>query len=268
MVHAIPVVEQSQRPEAQDTEIITVNRTTDDLGNEVVNGGQTNGREPQSEHIVREPPVDGRLNHAPHRLDEQHDLRGSVQPRKPEDRGQKVPLGNVQVTLSPQAEGHNRPNRDQSVADEKNRSRIARHLQPLDGRGITDQDSAHAHGDANIVEQVGHGDQTGSHQRNAAQAAHQPDGHTHRNLRGEPVDDRVEVSRADIGKSEPFPARQETRGVELDTRHQCQNGAGQKPRQPTEEKEEHRHPTRGVNLRQCSLVTDIGTATGEGITRQ
>ena len=260
MVHAIPVVEQRQRPEAQDTEVITVNRTTDDLGNEVVNGGQTDGREPQSEHIVREPPVDGRLNHAPHRLDEEHHLRGSVEPREPKNRGQKVPLGNVQMALGPQAEGDNRPDRNERITNEKNRSRIARHLQPLDGRGITDQDSAHAHCDANIVEQVGHGDQTGSHQRNAAQAAHQPNGHTHRNLRGEPVNDRVEVSRADIGKSEPFPARQETRGVQLDTRHQCQNGAGQKPRQPTEEKEEHRHPTRGVDLRQCSLVADIGAS--------
>ena len=184
-----------------------MNRTTDDLGNKVVDGSQTNRREPQSEHIVREPPVDGRLNHAPHGLDEQHDLRGSIQPRKPENRGQKVPLGDVQMSLGPQAEGDNRPDRDQRVANKKDRSGIARHFEPLDGRGITHQDSAHTHGDANIVEQVGHGNQTGSHQRNAAQAAHQPNRHTHRNLRGEPVNDRIEVSRTDIGKSKPFPTR-------------------------------------------------------------
>ena len=145
------------------------------------------------------------------------------------------------MTLSTQAKGDNRPHRDQCITDEKDRGGVAGHFQPLDGRGITDEDAAHTHGDTEIVEQVGHGNETRSHQRNAAQAAHQPNRHAHRNLRSESVDDGVKVRRADIGESEPLPARQETWGMELDAGHERQNGARQQPGETAQEKEKHRY---------------------------
>ena len=51
--------------------------------------------------------------------DEKHDLRAAVEPREPEERGEQIPLRDVNVIAAPEAEHEDGPRNDERVANEQ-----------------------------------------------------------------------------------------------------------------------------------------------------
>src|SRR5438477_13041889 len=116
--------------------MITVNRAADHLGNHVIRGAERDGAEPEKEEIVRVPPADRRLQYALHRHDEEHQLPGGVEPRKPEECTEQIPLRNVNLVAAPIPKHQYCPRGNERVSDEKNKPRLRRGLEPIEDRAV------------------------------------------------------------------------------------------------------------------------------------
>src|SRR5437870_12812053 len=89
--------------------MITVNRATDYFRDHVVSGPESDRAEPKKEEIIRVPPPDRRLHHALDRDHEEHCLRGSVEPGKPEKRSEHIRLRDINLIAAPKTEHQRRP---------------------------------------------------------------------------------------------------------------------------------------------------------------
>jgi hypothetical protein len=85
-IAARPTREEGKGPESNRSQIITVDRPTDDLRDQVIGGAESNRSEPKEKKIIDEPGIDRREHHALDRQNEKHELGRSVQPRKPQKR--------------------------------------------------------------------------------------------------------------------------------------------------------------------------------------
>ena len=85
-LHPSPTREEGEGPEADRSQVITVNRTSDHFRDHVIGRAEPDRAEPEEEQIIRKPPIHRGLHHALHRNNEKHDLRRGVEPREPEER--------------------------------------------------------------------------------------------------------------------------------------------------------------------------------------
>src|SRR6266536_1573659 len=121
--------------------MITVNRPPDYFRNHIISSAESDRAKPQKKQIVREPPAHGRLHHALHRHDEEHQLRGRVEPREPEKRTEQIPLRDVNLVAAPKTEHEHGPRNDEQVSDKKNERGVGRKLQPLITGAVADKNS-------------------------------------------------------------------------------------------------------------------------------
>lgn len=156
------------------------------------------------------------LHDAPGRGHDQHDLRDGEDPREGKERGEKEPLRHIGVSVGPEAEGIDRPDRHQHIGHEKQRCGIARHGHPLQGEGIPDQDTPHAEIHPDIPEQCAYDDQSAMQEPGLAQASHKPDGDGEGGI-GRPA---VEHGRIGGGPNpavgQPFALTEKPRCVQLE----------------------------------------------------
>jgi hypothetical protein len=87
VMHAGPVVENGERPKAEHGQVVAIDRFTEHLGQEIINRGEADRREPEAKDIVGKPPVDEALHGATGGLENEHDLGDRVEPGEPEQRG-------------------------------------------------------------------------------------------------------------------------------------------------------------------------------------
>ena len=231
VVDAGPVVEDGERPEAEHGEVVAVDRLPQHLRDEIVDSGQADGREPQAEHVVGEPPVDQCLHRAACRLEDEHDLGDRVEPREPEERREQVPLRNVDVLRLAETERDDRPGADEGVGHKQQRRGVGRHLQPLDRGRVTREDADDAEGDAEVPEARGDDEHARMAQLCAGEARHQPERHGEGGVGAPAVNNRVEVRRARAAEGEPLLVAEKLGRVELDRGDQREHRADQQPGQ-------------------------------------
>src|SRR5207237_9087317 len=118
-LHSGPTGEKRVGPETDCCQMITVNRAADHFRNHVISGSKPDRAEPEKEQIVREPPAHGRLDHALHRYDEEHQLRSHVEPREPEKSAEQIPLRDVNLIDAPETEHEHGTGDDERESEEK-----------------------------------------------------------------------------------------------------------------------------------------------------
>src|SRR6266481_4170805 len=101
-LHSRPASEKCVTPKADCGEVITINRSASDFRDHVVGGSEPKRSKPEEEQIIRVPPRYRRLEHTLHRHDEKHGLGGEINPWEPEERGQQIPLGDVDRVSAPE----------------------------------------------------------------------------------------------------------------------------------------------------------------------
>src|SRR5947207_13062496 len=111
--------------------MITVNRATDYFRDHIVSGPESDRAEPEEEEIIRVPPADRRLHHALDRDHEEHCLRGSVEPGKPEKRSEQIPLRDITLLAAAKTEHQHGPGNNQLITDKKDARGISRRLAPV-----------------------------------------------------------------------------------------------------------------------------------------
>src|SRR5437773_3505914 len=124
--------------------MVTVNRASDHLWNHVVRRAERDRAEPKEEEIIRVPPADSRLQHALHRHDKEHQLPSRIQPRKPEERAEQIPLRNVNLVAAPIAKHQYYPRGNERVRHEKNNRCVAGELEPLIAGAVAQKNSTNA----------------------------------------------------------------------------------------------------------------------------
>ena len=141
-LHSRPAGEKGVAPESDRGQVITVNRSAGDFRNHVVGSAEPERSEPEEEQVIRVPPRYRGLQHTLHRHDEQHGLSGKVNPREPEERGQQIPLCDVDRISAPKPKHQNRPRNDERVSDEEDNGRVAGKFDPVIARAVSGQDPA------------------------------------------------------------------------------------------------------------------------------
>ena len=107
MMHAHLAVEQSEPPKPQQGQTIGIDRFADDLGDEVIGSPDPQGRQPQAQDIMGEPPVYGCLLRAG--MDVGY-IGDGEQDRKPAERGEVIPARDIDmIDVAP---GRRRQERD------------------------------------------------------------------------------------------------------------------------------------------------------------
>src|SRR6266536_5317214 len=99
--------------------MIAINWPTDHFRNHIISGAETERSKPEEKEIVCVPPIDRGLQHALHRHDKKHGLRGQIHPWEPEKSGEQIPLGDVNRIPATKPEHQYRPGSDQRVANKK-----------------------------------------------------------------------------------------------------------------------------------------------------
>src|SRR5207253_11078909 len=156
-------------PKTDRSEMITVNRPADYFRNHVVGGAESDRAKPEKKQIVREPPAHRRLHHALHRHDEEHQLRGRVEPREPEKGAEQIPLRDVNLIAAPETEHEHGPGNDERVSDEKDDRRVGRKLEPLITGAVARENSADAEQHTKIPKTATGHEQKRMSQNSAAQ---------------------------------------------------------------------------------------------------
>ena len=193
-----------------------MNGFPDDLGNHVVGAGDADGGEPEAEGVVAIPPVDDRLDGALDGPEDEHDVCDAIEPWKPEEGAEEVPLGDVDVSRAALAEHEQSPYGDEGVGGEEDEGGVGGKLQPLDRGAVPREDRDGADGDPDVPERGGGEQDSRVTERGAAEAGHKPDRDADGGGGGPAIGDGVEVGGADTAKGEPGVIREEQGVRELD----------------------------------------------------
>ena len=175
--------------------MVTVNRTADHFRDHVISGAERDRAEPKKEQIIRVPPADRRLHHALDRDHEEHCLRGGVKPRKPEERAEQIPLGDINLVAATKTEHQDRPRNNQRVSDKKNNRGIRRKLEPVVTSAVAHENSDYANQHTNVPKPNPRHNEQRMSQSRPAQSRHQPDRRSHCGHRRPAVNHHVHVHR-------------------------------------------------------------------------
>src|SRR5262249_25089502 len=206
-LHPGPAGEQRVTPETDRCQMITVHRATNHFRNHVISGAETDRAEPEKEQIICVPPANSSLQYPLHWYDEEHQLTGSVKPRKPEKRTEQVPLCNVNLFSAAKPKHQHRPRGNEDVSDEENDGRIARKLEPLITSAVAEQNSTYAQQDSQVPKSSTCDQEQRVTQDRAAQSSHQPNCGPHPRHGRPTVHHHVHMRRAHPSPSEETDVR-------------------------------------------------------------
>ena len=247
-----------QPPEGQRSQVVIRNGLAEYLGEEVIRRGQRDRHKPKIVESVGIPGIDDGLEHAAHRGLEKHHLRDGINPREPERRAEEIPLRGVDILRVADAEGRDGPDADEGVGGEQDEAHEARHLEQLEGGGITREDAADAERDTDIPELGGDEQPAAVAESGRRQAGHQPEAEGEGGVHTPAVDEGVLRGGGEAAVGAPLAIGQEARLMQLHRGGQLHDATKEEPEQRRAEEEQHRPLGRGVDLHLLRAVVRGG----------
>src|SRR5207245_9105119 len=132
-------------------------------------------RRAKKEEIIRVPPPDRRLHHAMDREHEEHCLRGSVEPGKPEKRSEQIPLRDINLIAAAKTEHQHRPGNNQRISDKKDDRGIRRKLEPVVAGAVAHENYDYANHQTDVPKPNASDDDLLVPHGSPSQSRHQPD---------------------------------------------------------------------------------------------
>ena len=247
-----------QPPERQRGEVVVRDGFAEDLGQQIICGGQGNRHEPQAVEAMHIPGMDDGLERAAYRRTEEHHLRDGVEPGEPERRAEEIPLRGEDILRVADAEGGDGPHADEGVGGEQEEDHEARHLEQLERGGVSREDAGHAEEDPEVPELGGNEKPATVAQRRGGQAGHEPEAEGERGVEAPAVDEGVLRGGRQPAVGEPLAVREEGGRVQLDRGGQLERAAQDEPADGRGEEEEHRPFGGGVDLHLFRAAVMIG----------
>ena len=249
MVHSVQTVEESERPEAEQRQLVAVDRSSENFRNEVVRRSKADRREPETERVVRVKPVHRRALDARIRWP----VANHEDDRKPDERGHDVPHADIQMLDFAHDNRRQQAQSHQTATDHNKRvGPVARHLKPLEAIAVSGQNADDAQHHADVPEiQTGFGGL-----RHAQLGVYQPrnDPHAdaeHRTARPT-VRHRVQMGGANAPECQCRVAHQPIGGMQFD--------AGNKAKYRTNQQPDHgecKRADRDLPARRISTQSDV-----------
>ena len=227
LVAAHLAAEESQRPEAEDRQVVRARRPADDLGQKVIDGAHADRREPQPEHVVPVPPVGGGLLHPGVHAGQ---LADDEQQRNPQQRRHHVPDAHIQrLDLAvDQCVQHRADDADETGHDED--TDLPRDLEVFHAIGPARANGTNRAGNAGVDERTAQHHPHGAHQVRAQQARQQPDDDAQGGVGDPAIQHGGQVHRANAPKRLPGLAHQPVGHVQLERSRQPRSRAQQQPK--------------------------------------
>src|SRR4051794_33072248 len=126
-----PVSEKSVSPKAESCQAAAVKRSPRKFRKKVINGSQAGRSKPQEQKIIHVPRVHDRLEDAADRETSQEQDRSGIDPRKPENRTDKIPGRHVKISLPAPVEGEKAREAKKDLSKKQNRNSETRKLNPF-----------------------------------------------------------------------------------------------------------------------------------------
>lgn len=235
MVAAHLPIQERERPEPEQRQAVRLDRLADDLGQEVVDGGQRERRVEQPQHAMPEPPVHGRL------LDpEMHigHLRHQVQHGKPEERAAHVPDRHIEMADPGRQQRQHQGDADQGAPHGKQDADLPGNLQPFEPVGQPDRDAAQAGNDAGIPHHRPQDREVSAHQRGFQHAGQDELRNAQAGHRRPAIGHRIQVDGADAPERQPRLRGKRIGEMQLERRGQPRQGGHQQPHHRTAQEHE------------------------------
>ena len=268
MVHAVPSIEECQAPKTDDGKVIGMDGAADDLGDQVINGGEADWGEPEAEDVVGEPPVDRRLGRCLDGGEDQEAMGGEIECGEPEKGRHDIPLGDVDVPWRTTADEAYGLQRDEGKADEQEGRCVGGVFQPFHGGGVSAEDAPSSYGVAHVPEHGCQRERTAIADGSAAEAGEDPKPDANTGGGKPAVSDDVQVGGADSPEGEPRIFCEKLGIVQLDGGGDGQGGTEQKPEERTTKKDADRPAGRAVDLQALEAAFLDGGGIGvEGVFR-
>ena len=221
-------VEEGQAPEADQRQVVGVDRPAHHLGDEVVGRGQAQGREPQAQRVVAVPPVHRRLLHA---HVQPRDVGHREQHREPQQPGRQVPDRDVEVVHLALQQRQRQRHAHQAAAHEEQDVHRPGEFQPLHAVRPAGQQRRHTQRDAGMPQARAPQRVAGPDQPRLQQARDQPQRDAHAREGTPAVADDVQVRRPDAAEGQPGLRGQPVRQMQLQRGQQAEDRTPHQPHQ-------------------------------------
>lgn len=120
-----------------------------------------------------------------------------INPRKPKESSEQIPLRGKQFTVTPHRERGSHAKANDGVGDEEKTRSCPGHLEPLESSAGPRKNGNNADGDPGVPQDPGSPDGPLEKHACVAQAAHQPEHHSNTELGGEAIKKAIHGRRAD-----------------------------------------------------------------------
>jgi len=176
-----------------------------------------------------EPPIHNRLYNTCSRSPKDHQCGDSIEPGKPEDGSEDIPLGDIDVLFPASAESSNDPSGNQPNARDEEGMRVGGCIEPFDRRSVSEEDADDSEGGGDVPEGTGEVEHARVNQFDAGESAHEPEAGRHSREGGPTQGDGLEMSHPYASEGPGRASGEEIGAMQLDGCHEGQERADQKP---------------------------------------